>query len=107
MMEPRRLERLDVCESLEQLLRTMLSGVVDDVDALAISSGGEDLVIVFTVTAMQNRNGRNETGRIVGKQGQTIASLRRILYITAIKYNYRAVLELADVQQREPCSSVP
>lgn len=96
MMDTRRLDRLDVCESLEHLLRTMLSGVLDDDDAITITTGGDQHTIVFMVTVSANRYGRVETGRIVGKQGQTIGSLRRILHITAVKYQYRAVLELHD-----------
>jgi len=95
-MDTQRLERLDVCESLERLLRAMLSGVLDDDEAISITTSGDGHSIVFVVTVKPNRYGRVETGRIVGKQGQTIGSLRRILHITAVKYQYRAVLELYD-----------
>lgn len=96
MMGARRIARDDVCETLEHLLRTMLSGVVDDDEAISISSGGDAHTIAFVVTVVPNRYGRNETGRIIGKQGQTIGSIRRILHITAVKYQYQAVVELYD-----------
>jgi hypothetical protein len=60
----------------------------------------EDVHVYEAVGVMTSiyeiRTGEGETGRIVGKHGDTIRAIRTIMNAVATKENKRVVIELAD-----------
>lgn len=74
-------------------LSKMLTGIISDKEALSIDRIVDDRGILLTVTVA-----KYDMGVIIGKKGDTINSIKRLLYAFAAKNNDRINLRIADPQ---------
>lgn len=75
---------------MKQLLETIIYALVDEKDEVIISEETDrEGNTVFKITAAQN-----DVGRIIGKNGNTITAIRRILRAYAIKLNKRVTVDV-------------
>lgn len=66
-------------ERLVALTETLVSALVDDVEALTVtSSDGEDGSLVINVTVAED-----ETGKVIGRQGRVIKAIRTVVRAAA------------------------
>lgn len=69
----------DTEERLVALTETLVSALVDDVDALAVTaSDGEDGSLVINVAVADE-----ETGKVIGRQGRVIKAIRTVVRAAA------------------------
>ena len=76
---------------MEELVKYIISALVDDKDSFAVQTvkEGENTVINITVD-------KKEIGKVIGKQGRIAKAIRTILSASATKDGKRAVLEILD-----------
>ena len=75
---------------MKQLLETIIYALVDEKDEVVITEETDkEGNTVFKITAAQN-----DVGRIIGKSGNTITAIRRILRAYAIKLNKRVTVDV-------------
>ena len=75
---------------MKQLLETIIYALVDEKDEVVITEETDrEGNTVFKITAAQN-----DVGRIIGKNGNTITAIRRILRAYAIKLNKRVTVDV-------------
>ena len=67
---------------MEEFLRYLIEKIVDKSDAIVIQKVEDDMVITFTISVNQA-----DFGRIIGKKGKTINSIRTLLTIYGYKNN--------------------
>lgn len=77
--------------AVKDLLEQIAKALVDNPDEVAVRviEGAETTILELRVAP-------NEVGKIIGKQGRTIQSIRRILNAAAMKSKKRIILELLD-----------
>ena len=76
---------------MEELLRQIVSKLVDNPDQIQIDSvPGEH------ATILQLKVAQGDTGKVIGKQGRTADALRTILKSVGGKLNKTIVLEIRD-----------
>jgi hypothetical protein len=76
---------------LEQLIRTVVGGVVDFPEQIqtVVVESGSTVVIELTVA-------RPDIGKVIGRQGSMARSLRTILSNAATKHQRRSVLQIIE-----------
>ena len=76
---------------MEQFVEYIVKNLVDAPDAVkVVCLKGQKEVLV------EIRVGAEDTGKVVGRRGETINSLRTLLSLVAYKTGYRAHLELIE-----------
>jgi uncharacterized protein len=76
---------------LKGLLQYIVASLVQDLDQVSISSSERQGGLVFEL-----RVSDKDRGRIIGKQGKTIKSIRKLLSAAASGAERRVVLELVE-----------
>ena len=78
-------------EVLEQLIRTIVGGIVDDPAAIhiVVVESGSTVVIELTVA-------RSDIGKVIGRQGSMARALRTVLSNAATKHSRRSVLQIIE-----------
>jgi predicted RNA-binding protein YlqC (UPF0109 family) len=74
-----------------ELLKHVISMLVDEVDAVRISEIKGDAVLVLEVKV-----DKKDVGKVIGKQGKTADALRTIVSCAAAKMNKRYILQIVD-----------
>ena len=87
-----------VVQALEELLRAILRGILDDPAAAQIECAQAGSTIVFSIT-LPPRNGVSELGRLLGREAETIWAIRRIIHVAAAKHRCHVTLEATDGRQ--------
>jgi predicted RNA-binding protein YlqC (UPF0109 family) len=87
----RSLVKLRENKALQDFIAYVAKQLVDQPDDVNV----EEVIGNFT-NIYQLKVGRGETGKIIGKHGQTAKSLRTLLTAVSAKYNQRAVLEIIE-----------
>jgi predicted RNA-binding protein YlqC (UPF0109 family) len=75
-------------EALEKIIRG-LAGDPEAVEVVEDSDGGKNVRLSVRVAA-------DDYGRIIGREGRTIKSIRSILYFAGLKQGKRFQLDLID-----------
>ena len=75
-------------EALEKIIRG-LAGEPDAVEVAEDSDGGKNVRLSVRLAA-------DDYGRIIGREGRTIKSIRSILYFAGLKQGKRFQLDLID-----------
>jgi uncharacterized protein len=79
---------------MKDTLAHIISSIVTDPDAVQVEESEEEGITVFTVTVA-----KEDMGRVIGKEGKVIRSIRNIMKIPAIKQNKRINISLAENPQ--------
>lgn len=76
---------------MENLITEMAKALVDQPSAVALSTFGNDHSIVYEL-----RVAKTDIGKIIGRKGRTIQSMRNILNAAAARNGKRIILEVLD-----------
>ncbi len=76
---------------MKKILTFIISGVVDDPKQIEIDEEENNGFITLTIKAPQD-----QMGRLIGKQGKIIRSIRNVMKIPAIKQNKRINITLSE-----------
>ncbi len=80
--------------SMKDTLHFIVSAIVDKPDAVQIDVRVEEGINIYTVTV-----DKEDMGKVIGKEGKVIRSIRNIMKIKAMKYNERMKITLAEIPQ--------
>ena len=83
-------------ETALQFLRFVIETLVNDKDAIFINAKEDDLGILITIKVAPE-----DMGRIIGKNGSTIQSLRTLLKLIGQKQNARINLRIEEPEGEE------
>ncbi len=76
---------------MKDILSYIITSIVDNPDKVIIDEHGENGIVNFTVAIA-----KDDMGKIIGKGGKVIRSVRNIVKIKAIKENKRINITLAE-----------
>ncbi|MBP9719298.1 MAG: KH domain-containing protein [Candidatus Levybacteria bacterium] len=77
---------------MKDTLHTLIASIVAFPDDVSISETEEEGVVSLTITVNPT-----DMGRIIGKNGKVIRSIRNVMKIPAIKQNKRVDINLSEV----------
>ena len=76
---------------MKDTLHFIIVSIVDNPDAVSIEESETEGYVTFTITAA-----KEDMGKIIGKEGKIIRSIRNIMKIKAMKENKRINITLAE-----------
>lgn len=76
---------------MKDTLHYIISSIVTLPDAVSLEESEEDETINFVITV-----DKEDMGKIIGKEGKVIRSIRNIMKIVAMKHNKRINISLAE-----------
>ena len=76
---------------MKELLLTIVKSLVTKPEAIEITE-----TVSGTMTILELRVAKEDTGRVIGKQGYTVRSIRTILSAVAARNNRRVVVQVAE-----------
>ncbi len=78
---------------MKDTLLFIVSAIVDTPDAVAIDEQVEDGITNLIITVDPS-----DMGKVIGKEGKVIRSIRNIMKIKAMKFDKRIKISLAETQ---------
>ena len=78
-------------QAAKRFIEFILDSLIEDKDQLEVESKTDDLGILVSVKVSEN-----DMGKIIGKSGQTIQSLRTLLRILGGSYSERMNLKIIE-----------
>ncbi len=79
---------------MQETLQFIVSSIVDQPDAVKIDEHEEEDIHIYTITVAPE-----DMGKVIGKEGKVIRSIRNIMKIKAMKFNQRIKISLAELPQ--------
>ena len=79
---------------MKDTLHYIVSAIVDNPDAVAIEESEEEGLNIYTITV-----DKADMGKVIGKEGKVIRSIRNIMKIKAMKYDLRIKINLAEIPE--------
>ena len=76
---------------MKAAVERIAKALVDDVDAVEV-----DEITDGKTTRIELRVGESDMGRVIGREGRTVKSIRSILYVAGQKHNRRFQLDLVE-----------
>lgn len=76
---------------MKETLEYLIKALVDNPDSVEIEESEEDGITQFAITLS-----KEDMGRIIGKEGKVIRSIRNVMKVKAIKENKRINISLND-----------
>ncbi|MCL4354323.1 KH domain-containing protein [Patescibacteria group bacterium] len=76
---------------MKKTLDFILKSLVDNPDKIDIDEKEENGVITYTISAAEE-----DMGKVIGKGGKVIKSLRNVMKISAMKENKKIFINLAE-----------
>lgn len=76
---------------MKDTLQFIVSAIVDNQEAVSIDEHEEEGITILTISVAQE-----DMGKVIGKEGKVIRSIRNIMKILAMKNNTRIRIALAD-----------
>lgn len=76
---------------MKDTLTYIITSLVDNPDEVRVEEHEEEGITTFTITVH-----KDEIGKIIGKEGKVIRSIRNIMKIQAMKENKRINISLSD-----------
>ncbi len=76
---------------MKDTLHYIITAIVDNPDAVVIEESEAEDVTVFTVSLA-----KEDMGKVIGKEGKIIRSIRNVMKIPAMKQNKRINITLAE-----------
>jgi predicted RNA-binding protein YlqC (UPF0109 family) len=79
---------------MKETLTYILQAIVDSPDAVSVEEHEEEGTHQFIITVA-----KEDMGKVIGKEGKVIRSIRNIMKIKAIKENKRINITLAEIAE--------
>ncbi|MBP6882521.1 MAG: KH domain-containing protein [Candidatus Levybacteria bacterium] len=79
---------------MKETLHFIVSAIVDDPAAVEINEFEEEGVTVLTISVA-----KDDMGKVIGKEGKVIRSIRNIMKVKAMKHDKRISVSIADNPQ--------
>lgn len=79
---------------MKDILLKLVRSIVEDEDAITVEENEADGVITLNLSVA-----KNDMGKIIGKEGRVIRSIRNVMKIPAIKQDKRVQITLLDEKQ--------
>lgn len=76
---------------MKDTLEHIIQGIVTEPSEVSVTETDEDGITTFTVTVA-----KDDMGKVIGKEGKVIRSIRNVMKIPAIKQNKRINISLAE-----------
>ena len=76
---------------MKDTLHYIISSIVDDPETVAIDENEENGITNYTITVAPD-----DMGKVIGKEGKVIRSIRNVMKIKAMKQNKRINIQLAE-----------
>lgn len=77
---------------MKDTLEYIIKAIVEEPEGVHVEENEtEDGIVTLTVTVAQN-----DMGRIIGKEGKVIRSIRNVMKVKAMKENKKVTLSLTD-----------
>ena len=77
---------------MEELLEYLVRSLVDSPDEVSVESFEEDDGTVV----LELRVGDDDTGKVIGRGGRTVAALRTVVKATAVREGHRVLVDVVD-----------
>jgi hypothetical protein len=77
---------------MKDTLHFIVSAIVDNPDAVVVDEHEEEDILNFTITVAPE-----DMGKVIGKEGKVIRSIRNIMKIKAMKFDRRIKISLAEI----------
>ena len=90
-LDPTRGGAAPVNRYIDPILEYVIKGIVDTPEKVVIDKQEENEVIIFNVQV-----DKNDMGKLIGKAGQTIQSIRVLLKLIASKLKAKIILKIAE-----------
>ena len=74
---------------MEELVKYIISSIVEDKDAVKVTLREDDDVTIIEVSVAEN-----DMGKVIGKNGKTASALRSIVHSASAKYNRKHILKI-------------
>ena len=78
---------------MKDILEYIVKALVDNPDAVVITEEDIDGVVTLTIAP-----DKEDMGKLIGKQGKVIRSIRNLMKIPAMKQNKKVQVQLAEVE---------
>ena len=79
---------------MKDTLHFIVTSIVDNPDAVAIEEREEEGITQFVITVA-----KDDMGKVIGKEGKVIRSIRNIMKIKAMKEGIRINISLAETPE--------
>ena len=79
---------------MKETLHYIVSSIVDNPDAVKIEESDDNGTILLLISVAQE-----DMGKVIGKEGKVIRSIRNIMKVKAMKHNIRISVSLAEQPQ--------
>jgi predicted RNA-binding protein YlqC (UPF0109 family) len=79
---------------MKDTLHYIVSSIVDAPDQVSIDEVDDEGYVTLTITVA-----KEDMGKIIGKEGKVIRSIRNIMKVKAMKHNKRINISLAEIPQ--------
>lgn len=79
---------------MKDTLTYIISSIVEKPEAVEIKEEEKDGVLNFIITV-----DKDDMGRVIGKQGKVIKSIRNVMKIPAIKNSKKIYISLSEIPQ--------
>lgn len=76
---------------MKDTLTYIVSSIVDEPKKVVVDEQDENGIVQFIITV-----GKEDMGKVIGKEGKVIRAIRNVMKIPAIKQNKRINITLAD-----------
>lgn len=76
---------------MKDTLHFIVASIVENSDAVSIEESEQDDMTVFTVSVA-----KEDMGKVIGKEGKVIRSIRNVMKVKAMKENKRINISLAE-----------
>lgn len=80
---------------MKDTLHFIIAAIVDNPDAISIDEQDENGNVNFTISVAPE-----DMGKVIGKEGKVIRSIRNVMKIKAMKQNKRINIQLAETSQQ-------
>ena len=78
---------------MKETLTYILTSIVDNPDSVDVTETDEEGVTTFTIKVA-----KEDMGRVIGKEGKVIRSIRNVMKVRAIKENKRISISLLELE---------
>lgn len=79
---------------MEKFLKYLIPQLVDNKEAVEIQKKEENSVVFLTISVA-----KEDMGKVIGKEGKVINSIRNLVKILAVKEKVKVVVQLAEPQE--------
>jgi predicted RNA-binding protein YlqC (UPF0109 family) len=76
---------------MDELLEFLAKSLVDDQDAVRVTTAEEDEALVLELSVAED-----DTGQVIGRRGRTITALRTVMRAVGASQDQRVLVDLVD-----------